>query len=110
MHQAHVLADEIAEPLGSGVPGIRDAKAVAPDGDAAQVVIRLRHSDVQCGVTRRRQGEAAIGVVQGRQLAHLRVHALGQEAPIVTLHQQPAAVPAQPQKVQRGSLQRLTAR
>ncbi|MNT53414.1 hypothetical protein D3C72_1905000 [compost metagenome] len=100
MDQAHVLADKFAEPLRSNITGIRDAKGVTPDRHAAQFAVSLRHGNLQRRSPRRLQGQLAVNTIQRRQLAHLWIRALGQEAAIVALYKHPATVAIQPQQAQ----------
>ncbi|MNJ50238.1 hypothetical protein D3C77_455010 [compost metagenome] len=84
--QPHVLADKLTEPLRCGITGVRNAKGVAPDRDPAQIAVCLWHRDIQRRSPGRFQSQIALFPMQGRQLAHLRIRALGQEAAIVALH------------------------
>lgn len=109
MDQAHLLANEFTEPLRRFVTGIRHAQRIAPDQDTTQIAIAFGHRHMQRRTPCSVQDQPAVFGTGRRQLAHLRIGALGQEASVVALHQHPATVCVQPQHVQRGRVQRLGA-
>ncbi|MNC42011.1 hypothetical protein D3C75_908070 [compost metagenome] len=107
LHQACRFTNKFADPGCGCIACIGDPQGIAPDRHATQFCITTGQGYVDQRMTRRTEGQAAFGIPQRRQLAHLRHRTLGQETTAGFIHQHPAAIAVQTEFIETDPLQRL---